>query len=299
MKKVLILILFVIFAPFLMLIPLIGAVSAAVGGFYDHDSGEDFDPEKFKRSEIVQEVSAWYQEYIDEYAVTLNERKAAVEKENTTVEKILQPKADKQSYEPDTSKYIAMFGVSKKLQIIIDKSDKPDMPDVDIDRRPDAGNSSKPDEDSDKSEEETGEEEETEEEPKDEYEEIEIEVCHVNVTITMDNFPLSAVLSYYNVLFYNGLLSGGSLKTPTKADIKSMLAKMTDCTEGYASNGSDYYIVMSFRPYAELPEVIFPEWSLSEENRTEYEEMYLNVTEMVSGWLDENLGLLEEENVDG
>lgn len=267
MKKILIPILFVVFAPFLMLIPLIGAVSAAVGGFYDHDSGENFNPEKFKTSEIVQEVSSWYQEYIDEYTATLNERKAAVEKENTTVEKILQPKAD--------------------------------MPDADIDRRPDAGNSLQSEEDSDKSEDEIGEEEETEEESKDEYEEIEIEVCHVNVTITMDNFPLSAVLSYYNVLFYSGMLSGESNKAPTKADIKSMLAKMTDCTERYSSDGSNYYIVMSFRPYAELPDVIFSEWSLSEENRTEYEEMYLNVTEMVSGWLEEDLVFLEKEKVDG
>ena len=115
----------------------------------------------------------------------------------------------------------------------------------------------------------------------------------------MDNFPLSAALSYYNVLFYSGMLSGESNKASTKADIKSMLAKMTDCTERYSSDGSNYYIVMSFRPYAELPDVIFSEWSLSEENRTEYEEMYLNVTGMVSGWLEEDLVFLEKEKVDG
>lgn len=296
MKKILVTIMLVVFAPFLMLIPIIG-VASAVGGFFDHDSGEDFDPEKFKTSEIVQEVSAWYQEYIDEYTATLNERKAAVEKENTTVEKILQPKADKQSYEPDISNY-GMFRLSEKPEIVIDVPDKPDVVKPEIDKKHDdtVGNKKEPDKEDDSKNDIP---EEKEEETKEEYEEIEIEVCHVNVTITMDNFPLSAVLSYYNVLFYSGMLSGESNKTPTKADIKSMLAKMTDCTERYSSDGSNYYIVMSFRPYAELPDVIFSEWSLSEENRTEYEEMYLNVTEMVSGWLEEDLVFLEKEKVDG
>ena len=66
MKKVLIVIMLVVAAPFLLLLPVIGAASS-VSGFYDYDSEEDFNVESFKTSAFVQNVKAWYAEYMSEF----------------------------------------------------------------------------------------------------------------------------------------------------------------------------------------------------------------------------------------
>lgn len=243
MKKTLIVILLFILAPFLMLVPIIGAASA-VGGFYDPDSGDDFDIETFGTSEVVQTVKGWYEEYISECATALDDRKKAVEKEHTTIETV-----DKPSQPTET-----------EPEMTAPTETQPEMA--------------------------TGEPE-TEQR----------EVCHVNVITTMDDFPLSAVLAYYNTLFtrYN------SSKLPEKDDIRDMLTVMIDYSEHEADDGSEnYYITMDFKPYQNLPDVIFQEWELSDEERSEYTEMYLNMTELVSGWLDEDLGsFINEEAVHG
>ena len=46
---------------------------------------------------------------------------------------------------------------------------------------------------------------------------------------------------------------------------------------------------MQFKDYHDLLAVEIAEWELSDEEYDEYTEMYLNVTEMVAGWLDEEL----------
>ena len=59
MKKALIVIVLVVMAPFLLLVPVIGAASS-VDGFFDPDSGEDFDVEAYKTSDTVIKVKTWY-----------------------------------------------------------------------------------------------------------------------------------------------------------------------------------------------------------------------------------------------
>lgn len=77
-----------------------------------------------------------------------------------------------------------------------------------------------------------------------------------------------------------------------------MLAAMTSCTEKPDDNSEDYHITMTFKSYKELPGVMFTKWQLSEEKLSEYTERYLNVTEMVSGWIDENLSAFEKEDAE-
>ena len=124
------------------------------------------------------------------------------------------------------------------------------------------------------------------------------EVCHVNVIIKMDEFPVSAVLAYYHVRVIKSMLDGDGIKPPKKDDIKDMLAAMTSCTEKPDDNSEDYHITMTFKSYKELPGVMFTKWQLSEEKLSEYTERYLNVTEMVSGWIDENLSAFEKEDAE-
>ena len=56
MKKALIAIVLVVMAPFLLLVPVIGAASS-VDGFFDPDSGEDFDVENYKTSDTVLKIT--------------------------------------------------------------------------------------------------------------------------------------------------------------------------------------------------------------------------------------------------
>ena len=57
MKKALIAIVLVVMAPFLLLVPVIGAASS-VDGFFDPDSGEDFDVENYKTSDTVLKITS-------------------------------------------------------------------------------------------------------------------------------------------------------------------------------------------------------------------------------------------------
>ena len=56
---------------------------------------------------------------------------------------------------------------------------------------------------------------------------------------------------------------------------------------------------MSFKNYEELPETLFATWELSDEEREEYSDIYLNVTQMVAGWIDEDLSIFENEESNG
>lgn len=42
------------------------------------------------------------------------------------------------------------------------------------------------------------------------------EVCHVNVIIKMDEFPVSAVLAYYHVRVIKSMLDGDGIKPPKR-----------------------------------------------------------------------------------
>lgn len=301
MKKALIAIVIVVMAPFLMLVPVIGAASS-VDGFFDPDSGEDFDVEAYKTSDTVIKVTSWYEEYISEYEKKLDNRKKKVEKEHTTTETVPKEKLQNSSEEVKAEPQ----KVTKKLQIIVGNKDNDQKSDEMTTYDPDEP-SAKPggssgDNGNDK--ESDGESEtETDDQESENQETEQREVCHVNVIIKMDDFPVSAVLAYYQVLVIKRMFDGDGIKTPKKDDIKDMLAAMTDCTEKPDDNSEDYYITMSFKSYKELPGVMFTKWQLSEDELSEYTERYLNVTEMVSGWIDENLSAFEkedaEENTDG
>ena len=77
------------------------------------------------------------------------------------------------------------------------------------------------------------------------------EVCHVNVIITMDDFPLSAVLAYYNVLYIQGMMSGEGFSVPSKDKVHDMLCKsevtavLQRCSTAYhvAKSGFDSCIL--------------------------------------------------------
>lgn len=110
----------------------------------------------------------------------------------------------------------------------------------------------------------------------------------------MGDFPISAALAYYNVLFIKRLMVDGKNKQPKKDDIKAMLAAMTEYSESRSDNSDDYYITMNFKPYEELPKVMFDEWTVSDDELLEYSERYLNVTEMIAGWFDEDLSAFDK-----
>ena len=324
MKKALIAIVLVVMAPFLLLVPVIGAASS-VDGFFDPDSGEDFDVENYKTSDTVLKITSWYEEYISEYEKQLNDRKKEVEKEHTTTETVPKEKPQNPSEEKEIK--TESRKVTKKPQLIVgnkdrdQKSDEMTLYDPDEPSTKPGGPSAKPggppakpggtsakpggtsgdkgnaQESDDGSEGEDGEQETETQETE------QREVCHVNVIIKMDEFPVSAVLAYYHVRVIKSMLDGDGIKPPKKDDIKDMLAAMTSCTEKPDDTSEDYHITMTFKSYKELPGVMFTKWQLSEEKLSEYTERYLNVTEMVSGWIDENLSAFEkedaEENTDG
>ena len=292
MKKVLIVIMLVVAAPFLLLLPVIGAESS-VSGFYDYDSEEDFNVESFKTSAFVQNVKAWYAEYMSEYEEKMNDRKMAVEKENTTIETVEKQKSRDETQEDDTTaeqpdeipeKQVAVsvhkLNDSKFTEITVDEPDNPsDEKEASRDENEDTERESEP---------ESGEKETQEPETE------QIEVCHVNVIIEMGDFPISAALAYYNVLFIKRLMVDGKNKQPKKDDIKAMLAAMTEYSESRSDNSDDYYITMNFKPYEELPKVMFDEWTVSDDELLEYSERYLNVTEMIAGWFDEDLSAFDK-----
>ncbi len=292
MKKVLIVIMLVVAAPFLLLLPVIGAASS-VSGFYDYDSEEDFNVESFKTSAFVQNVKAWYAEYMSEYEEKMNDRKMAVEKENTTIETVEKQKSRDETQEDDTTaeqpdeipeKQVAVsvhkLNDSKFTEITVDEPDNPsDEKEASRDENEDTERESEP---------ESGEQETQE------LETEQIEVCHVNVIIEMGDFPISAALAYYNVLFIKRLMVDGKNKQPKKDDIKAMLAAMTEYSESRSDNSDDYYITMNFRPYEELTKVMFNEWTVSDDELLEYSERYLNVTEMIAGWFDEDLSAFDK-----
>ena len=311
--------------PFMILISIIGAAASSVSGFFNPDSGEDFDPEKFKTSEVVTEMRTWYEEYLSEYENTMNTRKTEVERENTTIERIEKPKSETASSKPPAPPPEQKSMNNMQPRTVVNVSALKNMNDpkftgIAIDgteELPGRGQSaSRPDTSSGSQETATGEEREEEStgesenqsetisseenedgsiEADEDTEVEEHEVCHVNVIISMGEFPLSAVLSYYNLLFIKQINNGGSINTPSKEQINEMLASMTVYEENAAEGSEDYYISMHFKDYTELPETIFTTWGLTDEEYKEYSEMYLNITQMVAGWLDEDLSSFENE----
>lgn len=287
--------------PFMILISIIGAAASSVNGFFNPDSGEEFDPEKFKTSEVVTVTRTWYEAYLSEYESTMNIRKAEVEKENTTIERIEKPKSDSvspESAEPGQNIESTQQAITVKPRIAKKQNDKK-FSEIAIDGTED--NPSRPSDSqtgtsSDSEETDTGEEN-GETDVNTEVEEI--EVCHVNVIISMGEIPLSAILAYYNLLAINQLISGESFKVPSQEQINEMLTLMTVYEEQAADDSDDYYLLMSFKNYEELPETMFATWELSDEEHEEYSDIYLNVTQMVAGWIDEDLSLFENEESNG
>ena len=121
MKKALIAIVLVVMAPFLLLVPVIGAASS-VDGFFDPDSGEDFDVENYKTSDTVLKITSWYEEYISEYEKQLNDRKKEVEKEHTTTETVPKEKPQNPSEEKEIK--TESRKVTKKPQLIVGNKDR-------------------------------------------------------------------------------------------------------------------------------------------------------------------------------
>lgn len=323
--------------PFMILISIIGAASSSVSGFFNPDSGEDFDPEKFKTSEVVTEMRTWYEEYLSEYENTMNTRKAEVESENTTIERIEKPKSETASSEPPAPptapppEQKSMNNMQPRTVVnvrAIKNMNDPRFTGIAIDgteelpgrgtsaSRPDTSSGSQDTASGEEHEEESAGESKNPSENEGEYEsgnvssegnedenmeadedtEVEEhEVCHVNVIISMGEFPLSAVLSYYNLLFIKQINNGGSINTPSREQINEMLASMTVYEENAAEGSEDYYISMHFKDYTELPETIFTTWGLTDEEYKEYSEMYLNITQMVASWIDEDLSSFENE----
>lgn len=287
MKKLLIGMVLSFIAPFLLLVPIIGA-AASVEGFYDPSSGEDFDVETFKTSSIVTTVKSWYDEYINECESTMNERKTEVEKEHTTIEIIQKPGEEQESdtQENDKPETDANEQADTERCVSVRKMKGSKFEEIAVEQPREPTAKPQPDEVSkDEGEDETESDSEDNQEPGTE----EREVCHVNVIITMDDFPLSAVLAYYNVLYIQGMMSGEGFSVPSKDKVHDMLSAMTEYSELEDDDSEDYYIVMQFKDYHDLPAVEIAEWELSDEEYDEYMEMYLNVTEMVAGWLDEEL----------
>jgi len=286
MKKLLIGMFFSLIAPFLLLVPIIGA-AASVEGFYDPDSGEDFDIETFKTSSIVTTVKSWYDEYINECESAMNARKSEVEKEHTTIEIIQKPGGEQESDLQENDKQESDAKEQTDAgSISIQKSKDSKFEEIAIDQPQKPAVKPQPDDAlKDEKEDETESDSEDNQEPVTE----EREVCHVNVIITMDDLPLSAVLAYYNVLYIQGVMSGEGFKAASKDKVHDMLSAMTEYSEIEEDDSEDYYIIMQFKDYHELPSVVIEEWKLTDEENDEYTEMYLNVTEMVAGWLDEDL----------
>lgn len=294
MKKVIIAIALFLVIPFALLVPLISAVSSAVAGFYDSESGENFDVGKFTTSKAAMNVKAWYEEYINEYKNTIDERKKEVEKEHTTIEivkkqKVQEEKNNTRTVDMSRSIQVYKFNDSKFGEITVDEPDKPSTK-----PRP-----TKPPSDDKESETKSSESESQESEVPTEPETEQREVCHVNVIVEMDDFPLSAILAYYNVLFTRRQ-SDEIFIAPTQKDINFMLDKMMDYIEKPDDDSEDYYITVSFKSYSVLPDIVFSEWGLTNKEWSECVEMYLNLTEMVAGWMNEDLTVFDdEEAIDG
>lgn len=300
MKKLLIGLLLSFIAPFLLLVPIIGA-AASVEGFYDPDSGEDFNIETFKTSSTVLTVKSWYDEYINDYADKMNDRKREVEKEHTTIEIIQKPGSEQESDTQEDDKPEPETGVKEQADtgknVSVHKMENSKFEEIAVEQPQEPAIKPQPDETS-KDEKNEGEDEEKDaSEDNQEQQTEEREVCHVNVIISMDEYPLSSILAYYNALYIQAVGAGERFELPAKGDVHDMLAAMTEYSETQDDDSENYYINMHFKFYDELPYIVFS--GMPQDEYDEYSEMYLNLTEMISGWIDEDLSTYKKESEDG